>query len=300
MPSPTTTATPPPSSVDTMDELVKELGPAIIPFRQGDIVEVEVIGVSKQRILVNVQDLALGFIPQREFSLDGSHLELGQKLLAYILIPENQDGYVVLSLKRADRERLWRTIAEQSGAGTVIPVKVSDANKGGLVIDYGGIEGFLPISQLTSGNYAKVASTAGNFSDNLRQFVGKTIRVKIISFDERNRKLIFSEKAAGSEETVARLKELTVGAKLEGKITGITDFGLFVDVGGVEGLVHISEVSWERVDDLRSSYKPGEAVMVQVINVDDTRVSLSMKRLLPDPWQEAIGRYQIGQRADGK
>lgn len=283
---------------DTMAALVEELGASIIPFRQGDIIEVEVVNVSKQRIIVNVQNLALGFIPQREFSPESSQMEPGQKALAYVLVPENADGYAVLSLKRADRERLWRTIGEQMAAGTVLSVKITSANKGGLVIDYGGIEGFLPLSQLSSHQYARL-SGGSDLETKLKQLIGQTLQVKILSFDERSRKLIFSEKAAGSDESSARLKELHVGDTLEGTITGVVDFGLFVDIGEIEGLVHISEVSWERVADLRKLYKPGDKVTVSVIGLDDSRVSLSIKRLQPDPWQEAVKSYKIGDRVEG-
>lgn len=286
------------SSADTMAALAEELGSAIIPFRQGDIAEVEIIGISKQRLLVNIQDIALGFIPQREFSTDSSNLEIGQKVLAYVLVPENEDGYVVLSLKRADRERLWRTIAEQTTSGTVLTVKVTSANKGGLVIDYGGIEGFLPLSQLSSAQYARLAS-GGDIESKIRQLIGQTIRVKILSFDERTRKLIFSEKAVGNEETVARLKEIKVGDQMDGTVTGIVDFGLFVDIGELEGLVHISEVSWDRVADLRKIYKPGDKARVEVIGVEENRVSLSIKRLQPDPWQEAVKAYSAGGQVEG-
>lgn len=288
-------------AVDTMSALVDELGAAIIPFRQGDIVEVEVIGVSKQRVLVNVSDLALGFIPQREFSLDSNRLEAGQKVLAYVLVPENEDGYVVLSLKRADRERLWHMIAEQSASSAVLTVKVSDANRGGLVIDYGGIEGFIPISQLANTHLVR-GNDGGDrpdLSNKLRELVGQNLRVKILSFDERARKLIFSEKAAGSAETAAALEKIKVGETMSGSVTGVVDFGLFVDIGGLEGLVHISEVSWDRIDDLRSRYQVGDKVTVQVVNVEGDKVSLSIKRLTPDPWLESVEKYKVGDKIEG-
>lgn len=288
-------------TADTMAGLVEELGAAIIPFRQGDIVEVVVVTVSKQRVLVNVSDLALGFIPQREFSLDSHRLEVGQKVLAYVLVPENEDGYVVLSLKRADRERLWQMIAEQSAAGAVLTVKISDANRGGLVIDYGGIEGFIPVSQLTNTHLTRGGDGAdrADLGSKLRELVGQQLRVKILSFDERARKLIFSEKAAGSAETAAVLEKITVGDTLEGSVTGVVDFGLFADIGGIEGLIHISEVSWDRIDDLRSRYQVGDKVKVQVVNIEGDKVSLSIKRLTPDPWLESVEKYQVGDRVSG-
>lgn len=288
-------------SADSMATLVEELGSAIIPFRQGDILEVEVIGVSKNRILVNVSDLALGFVPQREFSLDATRLEIGQKVLAYVLVPENEDGYVVLSLKRAERERLWRTIAEQAASGATLSVKVSDVNRGGLVIDYGGIEGFIPVSQLASSHVPRGddGDSRDGFSSKLSELVGRDLRVKIISFDERARKLIFSEKAVGSEQAAAALAAYKVGEKIEGTVTGVVDFGLFVDIGGVEGLVHISEISWDRIDDLRSRYHPGDKVTVVVTAIEGDKVSLSMKRLTPDPWASAIEKFHVGDRVEG-
>lgn len=288
-------------ATDSMAALVEELGPEIIPFRQGDIVPVIVIGASKVRVLVNVSDLALGFIPQREFSLDSHKLEVGAKALAYVLVPENEDGYVVLSFKRADRERLWKMIAEQAAEGAILSVKISDANRGGLVIDYGGIEGFIPVSQLASGHIPRPTPGGAriDLTSKLREFVGQQLQVKILSFDERARKLIFSEKAAGGAASAEVLKNIHAGDTIDGTITGVVDFGLFVDIGGVEGLVHISEISWDRIDDLRSRYQVGQKVTVKVTNLEGDKVSLSMKRLLPDPWLEAVKTYQVGSRVTG-
>lgn len=284
----------------TMEGIVEELGSNIIPFRQGDIIEVTVLAVSKHRILVNIQDLALGIVPAREFSFDTRELELGTKALAYVLVPENEDGYVVLSFKRADRERLWKTVAQQAEEGVVMNVRVSDANKGGLVINYGGVEGFLPLSQLAPQHFPRTRRAGDTVPQKLRDLIGKTINVKILSYDEHSRKLIFSEKAVESGSPSERLQEIKIGDRIEGAITGVVDFGLFVDIGAIEGLVHISEVSWDRVENLRNLFEVGQKVEVEVITIDDDRVSLSLKRLQPDPWQEAVKRYSVGLRVEGE
>lgn len=286
-------------SFGTMEEIVEGLGSNIIPFRQGDIIEVTILAVSKHRILINIQDLALGIVPAREFSFDTRELEVGATALAYVLVPENEDGYVVLSFKRADRERLWKTVAQLAEDGAVMNVRVSDANKGGLVINYGGVEGFLPLSQLAPQHFPRSRQPGDAIPQKVRDLVGKTINVKILSYDEQSRKLIFSEKAVEAGSPSERLQEIKLGDRIEGSITGIVDFGLFVDIGAIEGLVHISEVSWDRVENLRELYEVGEKVDVEVISVDDARVSLSVKRLKPDPWQEAVKQYTVGQRVEG-
>lgn len=264
----------------SMEEIVKTAGPALVPVRQGEVVEVSVLQVSKHRVLVDVGGVTLGFVPEREFSFDTNELKSGDKVLAYVLSPENEDGYVVLSLRRADRERIWRTLGEKQQTGELITIKAKAANRGGLLIELAGIEGFLPVSQLSSAHYPKVeGGDKSAILGRLQTIVGEPLKVKILSLDKNTNKLIFSEKAAAGLVESAALEGLKVGDILEGAVTGVVPFGLFVNVGDVEGLVHISEVSWERVEDLGSLYKVGQKVKVKVLKIEGNRVYFTIKQL---------------------
>ncbi len=285
----------------TMDELVAAYGMPLVPFKQGDVIEVSIITISKSRILVDVQGLCLGIIPSREFSFDFSELQPGDKVIAYVLSVENDDGNVILSLKRADRERLWRTLQEKTDSGELITVNVAQANRGGLIVQYGDVEGFLPVSQLASSHYPRISDgNRDKILSKLNEIVGQTLRVKIISFDRAANKLIFSEKAAGDSFQEEVAKKYQIGQRLTGKIAGVVDFGIFVNIGEIEGLVHISEVSWDRVENLSKLFNKGDEIEVMVIGVEGGRISLSIKRLQADPWTTEVAKFKVGEIVEGE
>lgn len=287
------------ATTNTMDELVQEQGMELVPFKTGQVIEAEVISSSRKKILVDLKGLTVGFVPNREFSTDAREINPGDKVLVYIITLENEDGFAVLSMRRADRERMWRTVKEKQEANEVVVIKVVDVNKGGLLADFSGVEGFIPASQLSAANYPK-SGGSDDMVGKMRELVGKTLNVKILSFDQGANKLIFSEKAAGEDDIAEKVKELPIGERLTGEITGVVDFGLFVRVGDVEGLVHISEVSWDKIDNLRDLYKVGDKVEVVVISVEGSRVSLSMKRLQDDPWQKKVSSLKVGSKVEGE
>lgn len=286
-------------SVQTMEELVVAAGSSLIPFRQGDVIEVTVTQASKSKIMVDIEGLALGFIPEREFSYEANDLESGDRVLAYVLSVENDEGYVVLSLKRAEKEQTWRMLEEKTGSGDFLTVRVAQANKGGLLVRFGDVEGFIPVSQLSSQTLGRI-SDRDKLTSRLNELVGQSLKVKAITSDKAANRLIFSEKAVANVETEAKIKALKPGDVVKGRITGIVDFGIFMDIGGVEGLVHISEVAWERIDDLKAKFTVGSELEVQIIEIDGNRVSLSLKRLLPDPWAEAVKAYSVDQTVTGE
>lgn len=283
-----------------MTTLVDEAGRELIPIREGKMVEGTVLNVSRQRVLVDVKGFALGFIPEREFSSTVVELKPGDPITAYVLLSENDDGYVVLSLKRADRERYTKALDEAYQKKETVSVRVKDANRGGLLVEFGNIEGFLPVSQLASAHYPKVGGDRDAIQTRLKELVSKLLDVKVINFDPRANKLIFSEKAAGDALAEERAANLPIGDRLTGTITGIVDFGLFVRVNDVEGLVHISEVSWDRVTNLRDLFTIGQSVDVVVTEVAGGRVSLSMKRLAVDPWVAKMASLSVGQVIHGR
>lgn len=285
----------------TMDELVQTEGVTLVPFKAGQVVEAEVISATRNKILVDLNGLTVGMIPGREFSAEAAEIRPGDKVLAYIITLENEDGYAVLSMRRADRERIWRTIKEKQETGEVVAVKVNDVNKGGLLVDFSGVEGFIPTSQLAATHYPKVGEhERDQIVTQLRNLIGKTLNVKILSYDQQTNKLIFSEKAAGDIELAQRAQNLPTGKELTGEVTGVVDFGVFVRVEGIEGLVHISEISWEKVDNLKERFKPGDQVKVMVIGIEGSRVSLSMKQLMEDPWRKKVADLTVGAKVKGE
>lgn len=289
----------------TMQELLTVAKDKVVPFHGGDIIEVTILHKTRQRILVDVAGVALGIIQSREYSFDVNELSPGSKALAYVLAVENDEGYAVLSLKRADRERLWQMLDEKLRQGETVKLKVTAANRGGLMIDYAGIEGFMPVSQLAPGHYPKVeGGDSQEILNRLKSFVGQTLTAKILTVDKAANKLIFSEKAIGDEKISQLLKTIKVGQPLEGTIDGIADFGLFVKIPyqdtTVEGLVHLSEIAWDRVDDIKSLFKVGQKVKVFVIGAEKTKLSLSIKRLQADPWEIIPQKYRVGDRVKGE
>lgn len=283
-----------------MDEIVERYSDELVPFKQGEVVEATIQSISRSKIQVDIGGFAFGFVPEREFTYEGLDLKPGDTILAYVLSVENDDGYVVLSLKRAEKERIWQTLEEKNQSGDFLTVKIVQANKGGLLVRFGEVEGFIPVSQLASQTLGRVADR-DRLTTRLNELVGQTLKVKPISLDRAANRLILSEKAVSNVEAEEKIKNLKVGDIIKGSVTGVVDFGLFVDIGnGIEGLVHISEVAWERIDSLNGRYKPGDEVEVQVIDIDGSRVSLSIKRLLPDPWVEAAKNYHEGQIVEGE
>jgi small subunit ribosomal protein S1 len=290
------------ANITTMDELVQNEDIALVPFKAGQVVEAEVISAARNKILVDLAGLTVGMVPGREFSAEAAEIKPGDKVLAYIITLENEDGMAVLSMRRADRERIWRTIKDKQESGEVVTVKVMDVNKGGLLVDFSGAEGFIPASQLSAAHYPKVADgERDQIMNQLRELVGNSLSVKILSFDQQSNKLIFSEKAAGDTEVAEKAKTLPIGDRMTGEVTGVVEFGIFVRIAdNIEGLVHISEVSWDKIDNLKDRFKPGDKVEVVVIGVEGSRVSLSMKRLQDDPWQKKVDTLKVGQVAEGE
>lgn len=285
----------------TMKDLAADFPDKLVPFKEGDVTEVKIMEIGRSRILVDVAGFCLGFIPEKEMSPEMSVMKVGDKILAYVLMLENQDGYCILSLKRADKERVTKVLEEKFTSGGVLAVKCHDANRGGLLCAFGEYEGFLPVSQLSSSHYPKVSSgDKDEILGKLRTLLNQTFQVKILSFEPQNNKLIFSEKAAGDLVQQEKIKNYQVGQNLEGEITGIVDFGLFINLGDVEGLIHISEVSWDHVENLADLFKVGQKVKVQIISIENNRLSLSLKRLLPDPWLESVQKYKAGDMVEGK
>ena len=229
-------------------------------------------------------------------------------MLVYVLQPESQEGHVVLSLRRAGLERKWRAMQEQFEAGAIIEAPVIDHNKGGLIVDC-GIRGFVPISQIVDfprrPQNDQPRDAAQEIAEKLQPFVGRKLRLKILEVNRKANRLILSEKVALYEERREKRDELfsslQVGQKVTGTVRSIAPFGVFVDLGGIDGLVHKSELSWNKVNNPESGYKVGEEVEAEVIDINHERgrISLSIRRLQPDPWHSTVADFKIGDVIDG-
>jgi len=292
-----TTATQTPQ---TMAELVELMGDKLVPFTQSDVVEVKVLSTSKNNIMVDVGGIATGIIPEKELTPQMSKIKPGDMLRAYVMSAENSNGYVILSLKKAEKERLWNMLEQRNSTGEVIPVKILQANKGGLVAEYGNMQGFIPVSQLSFKHYPRVDGDRSKIQQKLAELIGQSIPVKIISYDKGTNKIVFSEKAAGDTDLEEKTKNFQLGTKVTGKITGIVDFGLFINLGEMEGLIHISQVSWQRINNLKDHFEVGEEVEAEIVSIDGGRISLSIKKLLPDPWQSDVKQLEVGQSVEGE
>jgi small subunit ribosomal protein S1 len=286
---------------DSMEKLIEELGDRLLPFAEGEMIDASILAISGNRIWVDVAGQSLGFIPEKEIT-SKTGLKKGDQIMATVVAMEDEDGNVVLSMKRADREKFWLEMENGYKTGEAVSIKVTDANKGGLIADVGGILGFLPVSQLAPAHYPRVSGgDKDEILNRLRRFIGQEIPVKVINCEKDTNKLIFSEKAVKAQEVKTKIDKFKVGDKVKGKITGIVDFGLFVSIDPeIEALAHISEISWTRVNDLHKLFKVGDEVETMIISVDDGRVSLSVKRLLSDPWVKAASKYKVSDVVEGE
>lgn len=292
------------AELKTMADAAKVYANNLIPFREGDAIEVEILQKSRTRIVVDVTGYNLGFIPEKEFSFDAADLKPGDRALATILSMENDAGYVVLSLKRADKERIWQTLQDNFSTGKSLKTKIKSANRGGLMVEFGSQEGFLPVSQLAPIHYPKVEGGDSNkILAKLKTLVGQVLLVKVITFDRQTNRLIFSEKAVEDDRLASVAAKLKVGEVVAAIVSGVVDFGVFVKVPFegeiVEGLIHVSEISWEPVKDLQKKFRIDQELKAMVINVDKSKVSLSLKRLEKDPWDKVGKTLAVGQKVDG-
>jgi len=286
-----------------MDELLKNAGDFVLPA-PGVLVEGVVTAIWKNKILVDLGGVATGIIAGQE-TQDSSgtidSIQIGDGISAYVLEEENEDGLVVLSLRKASQQKTWDKFIKAHESGEAITVSAHEANKGGLLLNIDGIKGFIPVSQLAPLHYPRVnGADSARILARLQKLIGVPLLVKIINLDKDGGKLILSERAAEEEERKKAMGKLEVGQKVMGKISGIVNFGIFVTFGGLEGLVHISEIAWGHVKDPNDFGKLGDEVEVLVIGKDSDKISLSMKRLVPDPWIEATKKYKVGTVLEGE
>lgn len=289
----------------TMEDLLAQEKP-IVHLQRGEVVEGTVIDAQHGEILVDVGAKAEGVVPASEAREEKDIVESlkpGDPLLVYIVSAENEHGQIQLSLKKAAQARRWTTLQKAAQEETVMPVKVLDHNKGGLIVDAQRVRGFIPFSHLTSGP-ARTA-TPQEVTDELNNLIGKELQAVVIEADQKANRLILSEKKAqqeaDKERKTALMSQLNVGDVVEGTVARVMPFGLIVTLeGGAEGLVHASEVGWDKSTDFTSEYEPGAALKVKVIELDQEngKINLSLKQMSEDPWAKIASEYEVGQKVE--
>ncbi len=273
--------------------------------QEGEIVEGVVTAIGRARVYIDIAPFGTGLIYGREYMNARDILRKvapGDSISSKVVTTENEDGYIELSLKEARQALIWADAEAAVKNGTILSLEVKEANKGGLIIDWQGIQGFLPASQLSTENYPRVSDgDKDKILTALNELVGKHLSVVMITADPKEHKLIFSEKGLQEkEEKEEKVNRYEVGNIVKGEVTGAVDFGVFVKLEpGLEGLVHISELDWGLVEDTRALYKVGDSVDVKVIEVKDDKISLSIKQLKENPWVTAAKKYKKDQIVDG-
>ncbi|HSH18628.1 MAG TPA: S1 RNA-binding domain-containing protein [Candidatus Saccharimonadales bacterium] len=281
-----------------MDELLAQS--ELKQLEAGDVIEGVVTSVRKHELWIDLGARGVGVVMRREIG-HGQQLEEGATVTVSVIDPEMDEGYALLSMKRAAKDRGWDELQRVFEANESIEVSPYDANRGGLLVELEGIRGFLPVSQLAAGHYPRVSGAdKDEILQKLNALVGKPLRVKILDVSRKDNKLIFSEKEAVKGDMQSRLESLKAGDEVEGVVTGVIDFGAFVNVDGIEGLIHISEISWERVDDPRNYVKVGDTVKAKIISIDKDRLSLSLKQTSEDPWLHDVKAFNKGDIVEGK
>ena len=287
-----------------MKELLEKNNLIRLP-KIGEIIEGKVIGKERQGLFLDLGALGTGIIYGKEFQEaknELKNLKIGDSVFAKIIDLENEAGYIELSISQASEELIWEGLSLKKENGEVVVVKISGANRGGLLTEISGIPAFLPVSQLESCHYPRVeGGDMAKILKELQKFVGKEMEVKIFDLSKKERKLILSEKIKEIERIKEVLKNYKVGEVVEGEITGITDFGAFVKFGeNLEGLIHISELDWKIIEDPSEVVKVGEKVKAKIIEISGEKVSLSLKALKKDPWLEIEEKYKKGDIISGK
>ncbi len=288
-----------------MEELLNDPSHDYRVLNYGDVMEGQIMHVDRDELLIDIGSKSEGIIPAREFSSlsdeDRARLSVGDSVLVFVVQPENQEGQAVLSIDRALAEKSWRRLQEIFEAADMIDAEVTNYNKGGLLVNLDGVRGFVPASQVTEIR----GGDDGSKQADMARLIGTKLPLKIIEINRHRNRLILSERQAVQEKRDVMkerlIEELHEGETRRGRVTSITDFGAFVDIGGADGLVHLSELSWSRVKHPSEVLHVGDEIDVYVlgINAQEKKIALSIKRTQPEPWSRVATIYEVGQLVRG-
>jgi len=269
----------------------------------GDVVVGKVVGAGRREIRIDINGLSTGVVRGRELFTESSEyggLKPGTEVEATVIELENENGEMELSFRFAGQKKAWEELRRLFTTGETIDVKIMEANKGGLIITVQNITGFLPVSQLSPEHYPRVSGGDKNkILEKLRSYVGSKMNVRVIDVNEGEEKLIVSEKTVWEDAQKNVISKYKVGDTIEGEVTAVADFGAFVKFDALEGLVHISEIAWQRIDHPRDLLKIGQTVKAEIIGIEGSKIFLSMKKLIKDPWADVAARYKIGEMVEG-
>jgi small subunit ribosomal protein S1 len=274
-------------------------------FKYGDVVEGQIMAIGRDEILVDIGGKSEGVIPSREFSTlmpdELARLQPGDRILVFVMQSEDQAGQAVLSIDRARQEKSWRRLQEVFESGEIIEADVVNYNKGGLLVNLEGVRGFVPASQVTAIRGGDETSKQADMA----RMIGSRLKLKIIEINRHRNRLILSERQALQEQRDAvkaqLIETLREGEIRRGRVTSVADFGAFVDIGGADGLVHLSELSWSRVKHPSEVVQVGDEVDVYVLSVnpEQKKIALSIRRTKPEPWARVAGAFTVGQLVRG-
>jgi small subunit ribosomal protein S1 len=287
-----------------MEKLLKE-DKGLESAKMGEVIKGKVLEIGNNILYLDLGKLGGGIVLGRELQ-DGlgtmDELKVGDEVEATVIDEENKEGYIELSLREAGYDKAWEELERKMKEGEIVNTRILEANKGGLIVKVNGVVGFLPVSQLTTKHYPRVENGDKNrILSILEGYVGEDFKVRIIAAEKDNEKLIVSEKAVEAEEMQKRIKKLKVGEVVEGVVSGVVDFGAFVKFNDdLEGLVHISELAWQRIEDPRDIIEVGSTVQCKIIGLDKERISLSIKALKEDPWIKKAEKYKVGSKVEGE
>lgn len=288
------------------NQTLQKLNDTVSVPRPGELIDGKILAIENLSMYLDIGPKKTGIIYGAEYQNAKNilkNIKIGDTISVKVVSPENEDGFVELSLREAAKELAWQTVKDKKEKNEEFEVKIAKANKGGLMTEVSGIPAFLPTSQLSPENYPRVPE--GDKSKILRKlqsFIGQDIKVKVLDFDEKTGQVILTEESKGSEQSQNAISSLKVGDAVEGKISGIVNFGAFIkfkteDGSEIEGLVHISELDWQLIDNPSQVVEVGQDIKAQVIEITQGRVSLSIKNLKKDPWQNLD--YKTGDNVKG-
>ncbi len=292
-----------PNGVNIMEELLKSRGKGFL--KVGDIAKGTVLQKRGANLFIDLGDRGTAIVFGREYQNAKDvikNLKPGDAIEGKVVMLENENGLMELSIKEAGADVLWKDAATLRDSGEPLELKVTDSNKGGLVLEWRGVKGFLPASQLKAAHYPKVeGGDKEKISEELKKMVGESFSVVILDIDPKEEKLIFSEKGTESEELKKIVEKYKVGDIVEGEVTGVVEFGIFIKIEeGLEGLAHISELDWALVESPAALFKVGERHKAKIIAIDGDKISLSIKALKPDPWDAGKEKHKKGDIVEAK
>jgi small subunit ribosomal protein S1 len=287
----------------TMEDLLSKVNDQK-PLAINDQIKGTIIFLAKNQCLIDIPNVGLGVVRGKELYNEDflARLKVGEDIEAMVIELDNEIGLIELSFRAIGRDKTWEVIKQAYEDQSVVQARIRDVNRGGYLVKVHGIDGFLPASLLSPNHAVKNANSEDNsLLNQMKKYVGQIFEVKIININEDNESLIVSEKAVSDELAQLKLQKYSVGDVIEGTIVGVVDFGIFIRFDeDLEGLIHISEIAWKKVEDPHLDFKSGQKIKAKIVDIDDSqRINLSIKQMLPNPWVKFAKNVKPGDKFKG-